>query len=338
MPAPQRPPLRVAYLGPSGTFTEQAVLHAVPRGADLRPYLSGPQALQALRAGEADRAVVPMENSVEGGVHATLDALSQGSPLRIVAEMVEPVSFTLAVRPGAPEAAGPARASSSPGVTRIGTHPHAWAQCRRWVEATYPQALHIPTTSTAEAAALLARGEGELDAVLCSPLCVTRYGLRALHRDVADNPGAVTRFIMAARPGPLPAPTGADKTTIQVRLPSDEPGSLLTMLQQLAVRGVNLSRIESRPSGDGLGSYSFSMDLDGHVRDERVRAALVGLHRTCPEVKFMGSYPRADRRPTRVRPGTSDADFRGGRAWVRQILEDGDPAPASGPDAGAGSV
>lgn len=316
-PRPAQPP-RIAYLGPSGTFTEQAVLHAAPAGAHLLPYPSGPQALAAVRAGVADRAVVPMENSVEGGVHATLDALSQGTPLRIVAEMVEPVGFALAVRADA----------DAPVVRRIGTHPHAWAQCRRWVEATYPEALHIPTTSTAEAAALLARGEGGLDAALCSPLCVTRYRLRALHSDVADNRGAVTRFIMVARPGPLPPATGADKTTIQVRLPSNEPGSLLTMLEQLAVRGVNLSRIESRPSGDGLGSYTFSMDLDGHARDERVKAALVGLHRTCPEVKFMGSYPRADGVPTRVRPGTSDRDFQRGRAWVDRVLEDGAAGPA----------
>ena len=123
---------------------------------------------------------------------------------------------------------------------------------------------------------------------------MSSYGLQALYQDVADNPGAVTRFVLVSRPGSLPAPTGADKTTIQVALPVNESGALLTMLEQFAVRGVDLSRIESRPSGDGLGNYEFSIDIVGHVSEERVQAALVGLHRHSPWVRFMGSYPRID--------------------------------------------
>ena len=153
---------------------------------------------------------------------------------------------------------------------------------------------------------------------------MTTYGLDALHRDVADNPGAVTRFVLVAKPGALPAPTGADKTTIQVALPVNESGALLTLLEQFAVRGVDLSRIESRPSGDGLGDYTFSIDIVGHVAEERVQAALGGLHRYSPEVRFMGSYPRVDGVRSEVLRGTRDEDFRVGRAWVSSILHGGD--------------
>jgi len=124
-------------------------------------------------------------------------------------------------------------------------------------------------------------------------------------------------------PGALPPPTGADKTTIQVALPVNESGALLTLLEQFSARGVDLSRIESRPSGDGLGNYTFSIDIVGHIREERVQAALVGLHRYSPEVRFMGSYPRVDGVRASVTPGTTDEAFRAGRAWVADLLHGG---------------
>ena len=144
--------------------------------------------------------------------------------------------------------------------------------------------------------------------------------MQALYQDVADNPGAVTRFVLVSRPGSLPAPTGADKTTIQVALPVNESGALLTMLEQFAVRGLDLSRIESRPSGDGLGNYEFSIDIVGHVSEERVQAALVGLHRHSPWVRFMGSYPRIDGVANVPAVGTSDDAFRSARNWVEGLL------------------
>lgn len=308
---PTETPPRIAFLGPFGTFTEQAVWQVAPAGAELIPVTSVSQAFAALRRGEADRAVVPIENSIEGGVNATLDALSDGAPLVIVAEMLVSVSFNLAVRPGTDPAS----------ITRIGTHPHAWAQCRQWAEATFPGVVHVPTTSTAAAAELLSGAEATFDAALCNATSVTRYGLEAAFQDIADNPGAVTRFVMASRPGALPPFTGADKTTILVSLPVNRAGALLTLLEQFAVRGIDLSRIESRPSGDGLGSYNFSIDIVGHVREERVQAALVGLHRMCPEVHFMGSYPRVDGVRSEVPAGALDADFRAGREWVASLLK-----------------
>lgn len=310
-PGPQSDaPLRIVFLGPFGTFTEQAVWQVAPAGAELVPVTSVSQAFAAVRRGDADRAVVPIENSIEGGVNATLDALSVGDPLVIVSEMLVHVTFNLALLPGVDPSS----------VKRIGTHPHAWAQCRQWVEATFPGAIHVPTTSTAAAAELLAAGEATFDAALCNSTSVERYGLVAAFTDVADNPGAVTRFVMVSRPGSLPPFSGADKTTILVALPVNRAGALLTLLEQFAVRGIDLSRIESRPSGDGLGSYNFSIDIVGHIREERVQAALVGLHRMCPEVRFMGSYPRVDGVRAEVPAGASDEDFRVGREWVASLL------------------
>ena len=161
-------------------------------------------------------------------------------------------------------------------------------------------------------------------------MSVSTYGLEALYQDVADNPGAITRFVLVARPGAVPPPTGADKTTIQVALPVNESGALLTLLEQFSARGVDLSRIESRPSGDGLGNYTFSIDIVGHIREERVQAALVGLHRYSPEVRFMGSYPRVDGVRAAVVPGTTDEAFRAGRAWVADLLRGGDGTGKTG--------
>lgn len=312
---PEGDHMTISFLGPFGTFTEQAVWQVAPAGAELLPVSSAPQALEMVRNKKADRAVVPIENSIEGGVNATIDALARGREIFIVSEMLVPVRFVFAALPG----------TKIEDVTRVGTHPHAWAQCRNWAEATLPGVTHVPTTSTAAAAELLGSFLGKdeetpFDAVLCNATSVERYGLTPLVAEVADNPGAVTRFIMVARPGNLPLPTGADKTTIQVMLPTDEAGALLMMLEQFSVRGVNLSRIESRPSGDGLGHYSFSIDIDGHLYEERVQAALVGLHRTCPKVQFMGSYPRVDGVRAEVRRGTTDLNFREARAWVDGLL------------------
>ena len=313
-PPPSSDKFEIAFLGPFGTFTEQAVWKVAPAGAKLVPATSASQALEMVREGLADRAVVPIENSIEGGVNATIDALSRGDSLVIVAEVLVPVRFVLAALPG----------TRKEDVSRIGTHPHAWAQCRTWAETNLTGVTHVPATSTAAAAELLgsmADKDAELpfEAVLCNATSVDRYGLVALEEDVADNPGAVTRFVMVSRPGATPAPTGADKTTIQVALPDDEAGALLSMLEQFSVRGVNLSRIESRPLGGALGHYAFSIDIAGHVSEERVRAALVGLHRTCPKVTFLGSYPRVDGVRAEVRKGTTDEDFVEARQWLQDI-------------------
>ena len=312
-PSPQTKPFKIAFLGPFGTFTEQALWQIAPKNTEAVPCTSVPQALDLVRNGQADRAVVPIENSIEGGVNATIDSLSHGSPLVIEAEMVVEVSFELGIKHTADGA--------EPNIQRRGTHPHAWAQCRKWVAANYPNAVHVPATSTAAAARLIAEEDNPgFDAALCAKTSVARYGLRSLHSNVADNRGAVTRFVLVAPLGNVPPATGADKTTVQVRLPDNEAGALLSMLEQFAARGVNLSRIESRPAGGPLGSYEFSIDIEGHISEERVSAALIGLHRTCPQVRFIGSYPRVDgQRPT-IQVGTHDEDFVNARAWIAGLM------------------
>ncbi|WP_298458670.1 prephenate dehydratase [uncultured Cellulomonas sp.] len=313
------PPPRYAYLGPAGTFTEAALRQVTgPDEARYLPQVDVVSALESVRAERADYAVVPIENSVEGGVTATLDTLATGLALVLLREVLVPITFVLAGRPGTRLA----------DVRRVSTHPHAWAQCRRWINAHLPGAVHVPATSTAAAGALLADpaagtapADPGFDAALVAPLTAELYGLQVLAEHVADNERAVTRFVVVGRPGPVPAPTGSDKTSLVVHLPSNDAGALLEMLEQFAARGVNLSRIESRPIGDHIGRYSFSIDAEGHVAEARVAEALMGLHRVCPHVRFLGSYPRADGVATQVLPGMTDADFAGARDWVDELRE-----------------
>ena len=160
---------------------------------------------------------------------------------------------------------------------------------------------------------------GAYDAAVSAEVAAGHYRLAVLARDIADNPGAVTRFVLVTRPGPPPPPTGADRSTLVAFIADDHPGALLEILTEFAVRGVNLTRIESRPTGGGLGRYSFSLDLEGHLADERVGEALSALHRVCMDVRFLGSYPRADAVGPTVRSGTSDADFRDAAAWLARL-------------------
>jgi prephenate dehydratase len=308
-----------AYLGPQGTFTEAALRQGVDVTSGehaAQPMATVDAALAAVRAGEADAAMVPIENSVEGGVAATLDALANGSPLRVVREVLVPITFVLASRPG----------TRLEDVRRVASHPHGWAQCRGWVAEHLPDARYLPALSTAGAAEGLApaagdeAGEAPYDAALCAPLAAERFGLEVLAEDVGDRSGAVTRFVLVSRPGPLSQPTGNDKTTVVVyQRDDDRPGGLLELLEQFATRGINLSRIESRPTGDALGQYFFSIDCEGHVREARVAEALMGLHRTCSEVRFLGSYPRADGGSTIVTSATSDTAFSEAHTWLRQL-------------------
>jgi prephenate dehydratase len=298
---------RFAYLGPEGTFTEAALAAFAGEDADAVPYPSVGAALDAVRAGDADRAVVPIENSVEGAVTATLDELATGADLTIYAEVVLPVVFALLAR----------EQTTLAGVKTVGGHPQAQPQCRRWLAAHLPDAEWRPASSNAEAARLAA--DGHLDAALAGAFAAGRYGLAVLASEVNDVPDAVTRFVVTGRPGPLPAPTGADRTSLVAFLREDHPGALMELLTEFAVRGVNLTRIESRPTGDGLGRYCFSIDCEGHLDDARVGEALMGLRRVCAQVKFLGSYPRQDGASTRVRPGTSDGEFAEAAAWLARL-------------------
>jgi prephenate dehydratase len=311
---PGVPPPRLGFLGPAGPFTEAALrtLPAAARG-ELTAHASVPAALDAVRAGDTDGAMVPIENSVEGSVATTLDELAHGEPLQVVREVVLAVRFALLARPG----------TALDEVRVVATHPHAAAQCRRWLAHHLPGAEVVLAPSTADAARAVA--EGRYDAAVAAPVAGERYALDALAQDVQDAEGAVTRFVLVRRPGPLPAPTGADRTGVFAFIADDHPGALLELLTEFAVRGVNLSRIESRPTGGRLGQYFFSLDCDGHLADERVGEALSALHRVCAEVRVLGSWARADGAGVSVARGTRDEDFRDAAAWLARLRAGGSP-------------
>ncbi len=294
----------LGYFGPAGTFTHQALLTITDEEAT--PFDTVPQALQAVRSGVVDGVVVPIENSVEGGVTATLDKLGNGSPLRIVGEVVIPVEFGLYVRPG----------TALRDVTNVLTHGHAAAQCRDWLALMLPKARVVEAGSTAGAAQEVANPESRHDAAICARVAGDLYGLEELAYNIEDNPGAVTRFVHVARPGQLPARTGADKTTIVAYMRADHPGALLEILEQFSGRGVNLCRIESRPTKTVLGSYCFNIDAEGHLHDRRVAESLMGLHRICPQVVFLGSYLRADGVTPDIGYGFSDTEFEQAADWL----------------------
>jgi prephenate dehydratase len=311
---PGTPPARYAYLGPEGTFCEAAMrtLPAADRAEHL-PCVSVADALDAVRRGEASGAVVPLENSVEGSVAETLDELASGDPLQIVREVLLPVSFALMARPG----------TTLADVTSVTTMPHAEAQVRGWLRRTLPAARFVAAPSTADGARAVSAGDA--DAAVAAPIAAERYRLEILADDIADSAGAVTRFVLVTRPGAPPPPTGADRTTVMAFIVDDHPGALLELLTEFAVRGVNLTRIESRPTGVGLGRYYFSIDAEGHIAHARVAETLAAIRRECAEVRFLGSYPRADGVAPSERPGTTDADFADAHVWVERIRR-GDPA------------
>ena len=302
----------IGYLGPRGTFAEAALRSMdVAQGATLVACSSVQAALDAARAGDVDLALVPIENSVEGSVSVTLDELSNGERLVIVDEVAIPVTFSLL----AP------RGTVLPDIRRIATHPHAAAQVRRWVSENLPDATVIPALSTAAAAAGLVETPGLYDAAIAQAFAAEVYDLDVLATDIGDTADASTRFVLVSRPGELPKPTGADKTTLSLFIHQDQPGALLGILTEFAVRGVNLTRIESRPTRKQLGDYFFSVDIEGHVLDARVAEALMGLHRVCLDVRFLGSYPRHDGKAPVLRDGVTDADFAEAQDWIRTLTD-----------------
>jgi prephenate dehydratase len=308
---PGTPPTRFTYLGPEGTFTEAALrtIPAAERGLRA-PARSVPEALEAVRSGEADAALVPLENSVGGAIPVTLDELVTGSPLMITREVLLPVEFVLAADSLKPLA----------GLRTIAAHPQASAQCRHWLQANVPDAVVVDVLSNASAA--ISAAAGEFDAALCAPIGVPRNKLTVLAEKVADRALAVTRFALLTRPATPPPPTGDDVTTLAVSIRHDQVGALLAVLTELAVRGVNLSRIESRPTGEQLGTYYFILDCTGHVAEARVGEALQGLRRICADVRFLGSYARhrlQPEPPVKAPAGLSDTDFADSAAWLGRL-------------------
>lgn len=311
--------LRYTYLGPRGTFCEQA-LHNLnpPDSAELSPMPTIADALEEVFSENADAALVPLDNSVEGSVRPTLDYLIGHKSLMIVQEILLPVSFSLCAR-------------SEIGlstISTVATHPHAEAQCRKWLKSNLPYTKIISSPSTADAAAAVSRGE--YDAAICSPVAGKDYELHQLIIDVADNKDGVTRFALVARAQKPPPPTGNDVTSLIIFISHDRAGALLEVLTQFFVRGVNLTRIESRPTKERLGRYCFFFDCEGHIEDLRLAEALMGLHRICEEVRFLGSYPKDVAVDCELKDSvlqsssrTSDRDFALAEQWIKHIRNSG---------------
>ncbi|MCU1545232.1 MAG: prephenate dehydratase [Homoserinimonas sp.] len=299
-----------SYLGPAGTFTE-AALAQVPDavGKLWRPVNNVGEALDDVTSGRSVAAMIAIENSIEGGVSATQDALASIPNLRIVGEYLVNVNFVLVARPG----------TTLADVRIVNAHPVAYAQCHLWLDKALPTHGHIPATSNVAAAASLLDSD-HADAAIAPPGITTHHALDVLAENIGDNAHAVTRFVLVSSLAPTPPATGSDKTSIIAELPDNRAGRLLDMLEQFATRGVNMSLIESRPVGDALGRYRFIIDLDGHILDERVADALLGLKRFSPNVIFLGSYPRADRLRVEVTPRYGDEAFIEARDWLRGLI------------------
>jgi prephenate dehydratase len=269
---------RIAYLGPEGTFTEAALIrmaeNSMVPGSDgsdgLTPLTadSPTSALAAVRSGDADYACVPIENSIEGSVLPTLDSLATGPQLQIFAELTLDVAFTIVVRSG----------TAAADVATVAAFPVASAQVRNWLAANLPTAQLVPANSNAAAATDVA--EGRADAGVST----------ALASDVVDEPNARTRFVLVGTPAVPPKRTGADRTSVVLRL-DNVPGALVSAMTEFAIRDIDLTRIESRPTRRELGTYIFFLDCVGHIEDDAVAEALKALHRRCADVRYLGSWP-----------------------------------------------
>lgn len=277
--------MRVAYLGPAGTYSDEALRAYAPAEAIGVPYAGVHEAVMAVQRGEVERAIVPMENSLEGGVSATLDALAgEADGVRIAGEVVRPIHHcVIAARPLELEQ-----------VERVLSHPQPLAQCARFLRERLPGAELVAAASTADAVRSLHDADAPV-AALGSRFAAELYDCSVLAEDVADEPGNVTRFVWLARAGEVEAPDGSAKTSIVFWGAGDEtPGWLVGVLGELADRGVNLSRIESRPRRVRLGHYMFFADLAGAAEREPVAGALQALRERVEAIRVLGSYPAAE--------------------------------------------
>jgi prephenate dehydratase len=298
-------PRRVGYLGPPGTFSEQALLTQPDlAAADLVDFPSITDVIDGIASGEVDIGIVPVENAIEGAVNVTLDTLAFDVDLLIQREIVISVQMDLLGLPGTVLA----------DVERVISIPVATAQCRTYLHAELPTAVHVASNSTAEAARMVAEA-GDPHGVAIGPeLAAKVYGLEVLATDIEDHPENQTRFALVGREG-VPAPTGHDKTSIVVFQKADQPGSLLAILQEFAARAVNLTNLHSRPTKKALGDYCFFIDLEGHISDELVADCLRDLKSKQADVKFLGSYPAIGARGESVRR-EAEASWRAADEWL----------------------
>lgn len=298
---------RVAFLGPPGTFTEEALLSQADLAAgELVPIRSIAEVIAAVEQGEADIGVVPIENAIEGSVNVTLDTLGFDSDLLIQREVVLSISLNLCAKPG----------TALSDIKAVISMPHAVAQCREWLAAKLPGVEVGAANSTAEAAQHVARARATSRAAISTALAAKLYGLDVLAADIEDHPENQTRFVVISRG--VPPRTGHDKTSIVVFQSQDRPGSLLAILQEFAARAVNLTKLESRPTKRGLGNYCFFIDCEGHIADELVADVLRNLAAK-HTVKFLGSYPVAGEGGGEAKRKAAGKAWKAATAWVDDL-------------------
>ena len=299
----------VGFLGPEGTFTEQALLSQPDLATlELVALPSIPEVLAAVSDGRVDLGFVAIENSIEGAVTVTVDTLAFETDLLIQREVEMGVQMNLL----APSGVGVGD------VRRVLSIPVASAQCRGFLHSELPEATLVATSSTVEAASLVAGDEHDGHTAAIAPIVAAKlYGLDVLASDIEDHPDNTTRFVVVARQG-IPPSSGHDKTSIVVFQRTDRPGSLLAILQEFAARSINLTKLESRPTKKGLGNYCFLMDLEGHVGEELVADCLRDLKSKVEDVKFLGSYPAAgEHGPARRRD--AEAAWRDADRWLGHL-------------------
>jgi prephenate dehydratase len=305
--------MRIGFLGPEGTFTEEALLsESAYSGAAIAPFNSLVDVLESVRQGTVDLGFIPLENAIEGTVRDIIDSLVFDFDLRIQREVVLDIHLHLMAAPG----------TSLADIERVASIPVATAQCRRFLTEHLPRAELLATNSTADAARLLGEGDssmtGRPTAAIAPRLAANLYGLEVLAERVEDHPDNQTRFIAVARSG-IPAPTGHDRTSIACFQSADHPGSLYAILGHFAARNINLSKLESRPTKQALGDYCFIIDFEGHVADAMVTDCLGDLHAELAGVKFLGSYPASGSAGPAIRAEVDEARKRAG-TWLEGLL------------------
>lgn len=299
---------RIAYLGPDGSFASEAARRASHKPASLQPMPTVVDVVEAVRTGACDWGVVPLENSVEGSVNVTLDELAFGDPgIYIRAEITMPVTMNLLGRSDA----------VLEEISVVRSHSHALAQSRGWMASNLPQARQEAVSSTAEAARQV--GEDRTVAAIGTTAAAARFSLSIIAGDIGDHMDTATRFVVLDdRYAPA---TGSDKTSMVVFLGHDRPGLLLQVLNEFAMRSINLTKIESRPTKKQLGEYCIFIDCVGHVSEPRVGEALRGVHRHVAELRVLGSYPRAMGYADMANSNDSAVAYSESQDWYKRIME-----------------
>ena len=295
---------RVGFLGPHGTFAEEALLSQPDLAAGEQvPLRTVPSVITAVENGEVDVGLVPLENSIEGTVTVTLDTLAFDTDLLIQREVDLPVSLHLCAPPGTKLA----------DIREVVSHPNPLGQCRAWLAKTLPDAQLVAANSTAEAATTVAESDRKDLASIGTKFGAEIAGLEVLASEIEDHPENETRFVLVG--SGVPAATGHDKTSIVCFQRENRPGSLLAILQEFAARAINLTKLESRPTKRGLGQYCFFIDFEGHINDEVAADCLRNLAANQAEVKFLGSYPVAGEEGPERRRAASEA-WNAASAWL----------------------